>query len=52
MSDVPATGQNAGMSPRRGRELLEAALDESGWIWCRRSSLLLDELVARQESPE
>jgi hypothetical protein len=29
--------------------LLEAVLDSIGWVWCRRTSLLLDELVIRQE---
>jgi hypothetical protein len=31
------------------RELIEAALDEIRWTWCRRLSLLLDELIAREE---
>jgi len=37
------------MTPRRARQLLEAALDECGWRWCRRMSLLLDELLLREE---
>ena len=53
----PAVSQAAGstrapsdsMTPRRARQLLEAALDECGWRWCRRMSLLLDELLLREE---
>lgn len=37
------------MSARYVRRLLEAALDEIGWPWCRRTSLMLDELLSRQE---
>jgi hypothetical protein len=40
------------VSPRRARALLEAALDEIGWPWCRSISLWLDELVIRQERDE
>jgi hypothetical protein len=32
------------------RELLEAALDEMNWVWCRGTSLLLDALISREES--
>jgi hypothetical protein len=37
------------MTARRARALLEAALDSTGWPFCRRCSLLIDELVQRQE---
>ena len=37
------------VSARQIRALLEATLDELGWLWCRRLSLLVDELIARQE---
>jgi len=37
------------MSPRQVRALLEAALDEVGWRWCRRASLLLDETLISEE---
>ena len=40
----------ARMSPRRVRALLEHVLDELSWIRCRRTSLLLDELIRREES--
>jgi hypothetical protein len=39
----------ARLSPRQVRALLEAALDEVSWIWCRRISLLLDALIMRGE---
>lgn len=38
------------MTVRRVRALLEAALEDMGWPWCRRLSLLLDERLPRQES--
>jgi hypothetical protein len=59
---VPVLGQRCSMepltaqrvltkvSPARVRALVEAALDESGWPWSRRLSLLLDELVIREEA--
>jgi hypothetical protein len=37
------------VNPRPVRELVEAVLDEIAWIWCRRTSLMLDELIARAE---
>jgi hypothetical protein len=37
------------MTPRRVHGLLEGLLDELGWIWSRRTSLLLDELISREE---
>ena len=37
------------MSPRQARALVESALAEAEWPWCRSLSLLLDELVAREE---
>jgi hypothetical protein len=36
-------------TPRRVRALLEAVLDECGWVFCRRVSLLLDELVRSED---
>jgi hypothetical protein len=38
------------MTARRARGLFEDVLDEYDWRWCRRLSLLLDELVSREES--
>ena len=38
-----------GVSPRSVRALLEAALDEVRWPWSRGISLLLDELVRRED---
>ena len=35
--------------PALVRGLLEAVLAEAGWPWCRAVSLLLDELVVREE---
>jgi hypothetical protein len=46
-SDQPA---RIARGPRRVRALLEAALDECGWPWCRRASLLLDELLSREDA--
>jgi hypothetical protein len=37
------------VNPRPVRELVEAVLDEIAWTWCRRISLMLDELIAREE---
>ncbi len=37
------------MKARQVRGLLEAGLDECGWKWCRRLSLLFDELLLREE---
>ena len=37
------------MTPRRVRALLEGLLDELGWVWCRRTSLVVDELLQREE---
>jgi hypothetical protein len=39
----------ARVTPREVRALLEAALDEAGWTWCRETSLLLDALLVREE---
>jgi hypothetical protein len=40
------------VTPRHVRALIESLLDESGWAWRRRLSLLLDELVLREERDE
>jgi len=39
----------AGLSPRQARALFEVALDAVGWPWSRRISLLIDELLRREE---
>jgi hypothetical protein len=39
----------AGVNPREARGLFEAALDEIDWLFCWRLSLLLDELLVREE---
>jgi hypothetical protein len=38
------------MTSRQARELLEVALDGIAWQWCRAWSLLISELIAREES--
>jgi hypothetical protein len=35
--------------PRRIRQLLEAALDEADWPWCRSWSLLIDAALVGEE---
>jgi hypothetical protein len=36
------------VTPRQARVLLEHFLDEAGWVFCRRTSLLIDALIARE----
>jgi hypothetical protein len=38
------------MTAREIRALIEQFLDEAGWVFSRRVSLLLDELIIREES--
>jgi hypothetical protein len=44
-----AEAGGAPVTARRMRELIEALLDETGWPWCQRWSLLLDKLLIREE---
>jgi hypothetical protein len=37
------------VTPRRVRAVLEAAPDECGWVFCRRVSLMIDEMLQRED---